>query len=104
MVYDVSRLDAATRQAAPAADSKGASAGSATNTGTIAMSTFLQLIVAQIKNQNPLNPTDGSQFVAQLAGLQQLQQSVYTGQDVAQIRTDLDTLLGDSGGTVPAGS
>jgi flagellar basal-body rod modification protein FlgD len=65
------------------------------------MSTFLQLIVAQIKNQNPLNPADGAQFVAQLAQLQQLQQSVYTGQDIAQIRTDLDSALGNSDGTLP---
>lgn len=68
------------------------------------MDTFLQLIVAQIKNQDPLNPSDGSQFVAQLAQLQTLQQGISTGQDVSQIRTDLDTLLGNPDATVPAAS
>jgi flagellar basal-body rod modification protein FlgD len=29
-------------------------------------STFLQLLVAQIQNQDPLNPTDSIQFVGQL--------------------------------------
>ena len=29
--------------------------------------TFLQLLIAQIKNQNPLSPTDGVQFLSQLA-------------------------------------
>ncbi len=66
------------------------------------MSTFLQLIVAQIRNQDPLNPANGTEFVAQLAQLQQLQQSVYTGQDVGQIRADLDALLGNMSGNVPA--
>jgi flagellar basal-body rod modification protein FlgD len=30
---------------------------------------FLQLLVAQIKNQDPLNPMDGTEYVAQLAQL-----------------------------------
>ena len=29
--------------------------------------TFLQLMVAQLRNQDPLNPTDSSQFLAQTA-------------------------------------
>jgi flagellar basal-body rod modification protein FlgD len=59
---------------------------------------FLQLLVAQLKNQDPLSPTDGTQFVAQLAQFQQLEQSVNTGQDITAIRADLDQLLG-SGST-----
>lgn len=38
---------------------------------------FLQLLVTQLRHQDPLNPTDGSQFAAQLAQfstLDQLQQ------------------------------
>ena len=37
--------------------------------------TFLQLLVAQIKNQNPLSPTDGVQFLSQLAQFTQVEQS-----------------------------
>jgi flagellar hook assembly protein FlgD len=40
-----------------------------------------------------LNPTDGTQFVAQLAQFQQLEQSVNSGQDLTQIRQDLDKLV-----------
>ena len=29
--------------------------------------TFLQLLTAQIRNQDPLNPADSTEFVAQLA-------------------------------------
>ncbi|HXS94836.1 MAG TPA: flagellar hook capping FlgD N-terminal domain-containing protein [Candidatus Limnocylindrales bacterium] len=54
---------------------------------------FLQLLVAQLKNQNPLNPTDGTQFVSQLAQFQQLEQSVNTGQDVSAIRQDVDQFM-----------
>lgn len=44
---------------------------------------FLQLLVAQIKNQDPLNPTDSVQFVSQLAQFSELEQ-------VIAIRGDLD--------------
>jgi flagellar basal-body rod modification protein FlgD len=54
---------------------------------------FMQLLVAQLRNQDPLNPTDGTQFVAQLAQFQQLEQSVNSGQDLTQIRQDLDKLV-----------
>ncbi len=36
---------------------------------------FLQLLVAQIKNQDPMNPQDSSAFVQQLAQLSQVQQT-----------------------------
>ena len=55
---------------------------------------FLQLLVAQLKNQDPLNPTDSMQFVQQLAQFQQLEQSVNTGQDISDIRSDMDLLAG----------
>ncbi len=36
---------------------------------------FLKLLVAQLKNQNPLNPMDNTAFVAQLAQFSQVEQS-----------------------------
>lgn len=35
---------------------------------------FLQLLVAQIKGQNPLNPMEGSEFVSQLAQFSSLEE------------------------------
>jgi len=79
-----------------AANATGGQSSSA-NTGSmqkpVDKNMFLQLLVAQLRNQDPLNPTDGTQFVAQLAQFQQLEQSVNSGQDLAQIRQDLDKLL-----------
>jgi len=54
---------------------------------------FMQLLVAQLQNQDPLNPTDSTQFVTQLAQFQQLEQSVNSGQDIAAMRQDLDKLV-----------
>ena len=55
---------------------------------------FMQLLVAQLQNQDPLNPADGTQFITQLAQFQQLEQSVNTGQDITAIRQDLDQMVG----------
>jgi len=48
--------------------------------------TFLQLLVAQLKNQDPENPADGTQFVTQLAQFTTLQEQ--TGGT-----SDLDAIL-----------
>jgi flagellar basal-body rod modification protein FlgD len=62
------------------------SAASATGTDSLANeSTFLTLLVTQLKNQNPMNPMDGTAFVTQLAQFSDLEQNV-------AMRTDLDTL------------
>jgi flagellar basal-body rod modification protein FlgD len=55
--------------------------------------TFLQLLVAQLKNQDPMNPADGMQFVSELAQFSELEQ-------VIAMRNDLDRLAGAS----PSGS
>ena len=46
---------------------------------------FLQLLVSQIKNQNPLEPTDGVQFLTQLAQFSQLEQTMGMRSDLGQI-------------------
>ena len=54
---------------------------------------FLQLLVAQLQNQDPTNPTDSTQFVTQLAHLQTMEQSLNQGTDISAIRADLDQLV-----------
>lgn len=39
-------------------------------------SQFLQLLVAQLKGQNPLDPKDGAEFVSQLAQFSSLEELV----------------------------
>src|SRR5437763_13364834 len=48
-------------------------------------SQFLQLLVAQLKGQNPLDPKDGTEFVSQLAQFSSLEELI-------NIRTTLDTI------------
>ena len=51
--------------------------------------TFLQLLVTQLKNQDPTNPVDGTQFVAQLAQFSQLEQMINANTKLQQIHQDL---------------
>ena len=46
---------------------------------------FLQLLISQLKNQDPENPADGTEFVTQLATFSQVGQS-------AEMVTDLDAI------------
>lgn len=67
------------------------------NVGTQA--NFLQLLIAQIKNQDPLNPQDGTQFLSQLNQFTATEQMLGMRQDLAAIRTALAPTATDSTGT-----
>jgi flagellar basal-body rod modification protein FlgD len=54
--------------------------------------TFLQLLVAQIRNQDPLKPTDGVEFLSQLAQFSSLEQSIQLKDEVASVRKAVETL------------
>lgn len=46
---------------------------------------FMKLLVAQLKNQDPLQPQDGAQFVAQLAQFNSLEQLTGMRQSIDQL-------------------
>jgi flagellar basal-body rod modification protein FlgD len=73
--------------------SAGSSTASASASASADQNMFLQLLVAQLQNQDPLNPVDGTTFVTQLAEFQQLDTSISTGADVASILQDLNSML-----------
>lgn len=52
---------------------------------------FLELLVSQIKNQNPLNPMDGTEFLGQLSQFTQVEQTLGMRQDLARILTAIQT-------------
>ncbi len=72
---------------------------------------FLQLLVAQIQNQDPLNPADSTQFVAQLAQFSELEQVIGIRSDIEKAQSANSSpgsaaaggsTKGTSGGTDPA--
>jgi flagellar basal-body rod modification protein FlgD len=73
--------------------SSNSSAASAGGTPAPSEEVFLQLLVSQIQNQDPLNPTDSTQFVSQLAQFSELEQ-------VIAIRSDIETAM-SSGAQTP---
>lgn len=46
---------------------------------------FLQLLIAQLKNQNPENPANGAEFIAQLAQFTTLEQTTQSRSALDQI-------------------
>lgn len=75
-------------QATPAARSapKSASKGFDVNGD---FETFLNLLTTQLKNQDPLNPADSTEFVAQLAQFSSVEQQVKTNQSLEAILSAL---------------
>jgi flagellar basal-body rod modification protein FlgD len=72
--------------------SNGNSSTAQSSTGTpVDKNMFLTLMVAQLKNQDPMNPADSTQFLTQLAQFQQLEQSINLGQDLTSIRQSVET-------------
>jgi len=63
--------------------------------------TFLKLLVAQIRHQNPLEPADALQFVTQLAQFSELEQMIQMRQELAAIREEL---AGGGGPAAEAGA
>ena len=72
--------------ASSAASSKAAVSG---KDSQVNKETFMKLLVAQIKHQNPLNPADGAQFLTQLAQFSELEQMLEIRNEVAALRTQM---------------
>jgi flagellar basal-body rod modification protein FlgD len=77
----------------PSSNSSSTSAG----TGGLNANSFLTLLTTQLQAQDPLNPMDPSQMVSELTQINSLQQLV-------QIQSDLQTILGTSSTTAQGSS
>ncbi len=67
-----------------------AQAGSATKEDSLAnKDAFLKLLIAQIKHQDPLNPTDSVQFLSQLAQFSELEQMIGIRDEIKALRGDI---------------
>jgi flagellar basal-body rod modification protein FlgD len=63
---------------------------------------FLKLLMAQLKNQDPLNPTDDTEFVTQLSQFSLVEQSVQQSTQLTTLGTQLQS-LDNSNSTVLVG-
>lgn len=63
--------------------------------------TFLKLLVAQLQNQDPLQPQDGTQFVTQLAQFSGLEQNLAMRSDLDAIKTQV---VGSANKTTTSGA
>ncbi|RWC43669.1 flagellar hook assembly protein FlgD [Mesorhizobium sp.] len=80
----------------------GANQGKAPTSKTaVDYQSFLKLLIAEMKNQDPTKPMDSTQYVAQLATFSQVEQSVQSNTKLDQIMqssalSQADALIGRS--------
>jgi flagellar basal-body rod modification protein FlgD len=89
---------AASTYSAASAGASGTSPTSTTpasNSSTITASDFLTLLVSELKNQDPTQPTDPNAYITQMVGVNSLQQLISINQGI--------TSLGSTSGTTPTG-
>jgi flagellar basal-body rod modification protein FlgD len=72
----------------PVGSTSGSSNSNSTNqtaAPTLDYNSFLTLLMAEMKNQDPTNPMDSTQYVAQLATFSQVGQAVQTNSKLDQL-------------------
>lgn len=62
----------------------GSPASSTTSTGAPSESEFLQLMMDQLKNQDPLNPADPTQYMSELASFSSLDEEMQISSSASQ--------------------
>ncbi len=63
---------------------------------------FLQLLVSQLKNQDPENPADGTTFVTQLATFSELSNTTQMATDISTIKQELASASAVAAATNPS--
>jgi flagellar basal-body rod modification protein FlgD len=84
-------MAAGTSTTAAASGAGTAISSNGSNLSTITNDDFLQILIAQLQNQDPLNPTDPSQFVTELAEMTQVQSLQSMQTSLASLSTSFGT-------------
>lgn len=58
---------------------------STTSSNSLGEADFLTLLVAQLENQDPLDPQDNTEFIAQMAQFSSLEQQITTNENLASL-------------------
>jgi flagellar basal-body rod modification protein FlgD len=80
-----------TFKSAASAAATGTSSTSATDTSTITSSDFLTLLVSELKNQDPTQPTDPNAYITQLAQVNSLEQLIQINSGISQLDSSVPT-------------
>ena len=81
-----------------------ASTSSATDSSNITSNDFLTLLVSELKNQDPTQPTDPNQYITQLAQVNSLQQLISINQGIGALDTAIAGTSSPSTGSSGSGS
>lgn len=74
--------NAQTQASQNTANSSSTSSASTGNAADVTSADFLTLLVSELKNQDPTQPTDPQAYVQQLVGVNSLQQLIQINQDL----------------------
>lgn len=85
--------------AAASGETPQSSIGATAKQTEVTKDAFLQLLVAQVKNQDPLNPADGTQFLSQLAQFSELEQMIGMRSELGDIAAQLRPAAESAGTT-----
>jgi len=73
----------------PAAAQTSSASSSTTSLKSLNYDAFLQLLVTEMKNQDPTEPTDTSEYMAQLASFASVEQEIQTNSRLDKILSSL---------------
>jgi flagellar basal-body rod modification protein FlgD len=85
-----------------ASSGSSSSSSAADDSSDITANDFLTLLVSELKNQDPTQPTDPNAYISQLVGVNSLQQLISINQGLTSIETP--TSAGSSSVTAPSGT
>lgn len=81
---------------AVSASSSNSSSETTNDPSSLGMNDFLQLMVAQMKNQDIMNPTDNTEFVSQMAQFSSLQAMTDMSKSITAMQSTIETLKATS--------
>ena len=91
-------------QAASAASAKSTTKATSSAASDVTSGDFLNLLVTEMKNQDPTQPTDPNAYIQQLVGVNSLQQLIAINQDLTPTTTVTGNTTSATGKSVAAAS
>ena len=79
-----------------AAQTTGTQANAGVGSSTLDYNSFLTLLIAQMKNQDPMEPMASSDYVAQLATFSQVEKTIQTNERIASLLNTNNLQLAES--------